>query len=79
MPPVVTEELDDLRFLGGIYQGIENQFRQIDYEPILRIFGEKLAAEHQEYFERGAGPSGSSWPLLARSTSARKGHDTIPK
>lgn len=67
----------ELKFLGGIYQEIENQFREMDYEPVLRLFGEEMRGAHYDYFGRRAGPTGSVWPALAASTILRKGHDTI--
>ena len=74
---VVKEQIDDLRFLGGIYQEMENQFEAADYEEPLKDFFEDLQDAHRDYFLNEHGPDGSAWPPLAPSTSARKGHDRI--
>lgn len=77
MAGVVKERLDDLRFLGGIYQEMENQFGAADYEEPLNAFFADLESAHLDYFLNEHAPDGSSWPPLAASTIARKGHDRI--
>ncbi len=77
MAGVVRERIDDLRFLGGIYQEMENQYGDADYEEPLKDFFEDLQDAHFDYFRNEHGPDGSAWPPLAPSTIARKGHDRI--
>ncbi len=74
---VAKERIDDLRFLGGIYQEMENQYGDADYtEPLDGFLGE-LEQAHEDYFSTGSGPSGEAWPALKPSTVAAKGHGII--
>lgn len=77
MPDTLTEQIDGLEFLGGVYADVENQFNQMDWEPQLREFVDVLAEKHAEHFSGQHDPSGRAWAPLAQSTIDRKGHDTI--
>lgn len=74
---VVREQIDDIRFLGGVYQDIENQYNEIDYSQTLADFLPVLEEQHETFFDNEKGPSGSPWPELSPVTVKRKGHDKI--
>jgi len=74
---VVAEELDDLRYLGGVFAGVEAQFRDLDYTETLRGFMPVLQQEEARQFSQQADAAGRAWPKLSPVTIARKGHDRI--
>ncbi len=66
----------DKAFLG-IYEEIEKTLAEADYSEALRDqVVPILAAEHEEYFNREAGPDGP-WAPLSPATVKAKGFDTI--
>lgn len=75
MAEVAAQQIDDIRFLGGILQEIENDFAKLDYEKTLRGFEGNFISEHAEHFSGRRDSSGSIWPRLADFTIAKKGHD----
>ena len=74
---VHTEQLDDLRFLGGVFAEIEQQFNDADYTQLLAQTILDLEEEHDKYFVNEHSPAGVAWPPLAPSTVKKKGHDSI--
>lgn len=77
MAEVLTEQLDDLKFLGGVYSDTEKRFKEADYTGVLNDFLDVLEKKHAEYFDSQTSPVGQSWPPLAPSTIAAKGHNQI--
>jgi len=74
---VLTEEIEDLKFLGGIYAEIENDWRDADYTDFLGGVVKTLEEQHRDLFNSETSPSGEAWAPLAESTIRRKGHDAI--
>lgn len=72
---VPVEQLDDLKFLGGIFQEIENAFNSTDYRETLEGFLPSLVSSHAGHFSGRRDSNGSIWPPLAAATIAKKGHD----
>lgn len=77
MANIVKEEIADVRFLGGIYVLMEEQFRNHDYSDVLNAFLPTLEETHKTHFDTQSDPAANPWPPLAPSTIRRKGHDTI--
>lgn len=75
MSDVPVEQIDDLRYFGGILQEVENAFSTLDYRETLKGFEESLIEEHAGHFSGRVDSSGSIWPPLAASTIKKKGHD----
>ncbi|ANS03310.1 hypothetical protein [uncultured Mediterranean phage uvDeep-CGR2-KM19-C37] len=74
---VVSEQLEDIAFLGGVYAEIENAWRDADFTEFLGDVITKLEESHRGFFANEASPSGESWPPLSEITILRKGHDAI--
>ena len=74
---VNTQLIDDIQFLGGIFQEMENGFDEADYTEDLSAFLPVLAEDEQEFFLDEKDSSGAKWAPLAKSTIAAKGHDLI--
>ena len=74
---VHAEQLDDLRFLGGVFAEIEQQFNDADYTQLLAQTILDLETAHADYFAEEKSPAGEAWKPLAPLTVAKKGHDTI--
>lgn len=72
---VPVEVIDDLQFLGGIFQGVENDFNGLDYEKPLQSYLPSLVKSHGDFFSSRVDPNGSQWPPLAAYTIKKKGHD----
>ena len=77
MVAVIKEEIEDIRFIGGIFVEIEQQYKEADFSNQLDAFLPVLESTHQKHFSAQASPSGNAWPALAASTSDRKGHSRI--
>lgn len=72
-----TITLDSIDELQGVLDGIVDQYEAI---PLGDQLAPELAGfeqQHQEYFDRAAGPDGASWPPNAPSTVRRKGHGKV--
>ncbi len=74
---VLTEELEDLKFLGGVYAEIENDWRDADYTDFLGGVIEKIEERHRGFFESEISPAFQPWAPLAARTIARKGHSEV--
>lgn len=70
---IIQSEADWNRFWGQIEADAES----IDLEPTLTAELGVLEKLHEDYFFDAADPGGNSWPPLAPSTVAAKGHSTI--
>lgn len=77
MPPVRTQMIDDVRFLGGIFQDVENGFREADYEGDLAKYLPRLRNDHANMFTGQHDSSGRQWKPLSPSTIKKKGHSLI--
>lgn len=75
MTDVPVEQIDGLQFLGGIFQEVENDFREMNYEETLRGFRDEISGEQAGHFESRRDSTGSVWPPLAEYTIRKKGHD----
>lgn len=70
-------ELDGFDELQGVFDDVRDSYVVADYTQSLREeVVPLLVAEHEEYFNREAGPLGA-WKSLAPATVKRKGFDTI--
>jgi phage gpG-like protein len=73
---VRSELVEDPQFLGAVFQDIENKFNEADYGPDLEKYAvPEITADHAQYFERRADPSGTPWQPLSPVTIAKKGFD----
>jgi phage gpG-like protein len=77
MAKVLTEQIDDLQFLGGVYVDIEQRFVNADYSEVLEAQLGPLEKDHGEAFATEQAANGEDWAELAASTIQRKGHDRI--
>ena len=77
MAEVRQQLIDDLQYLGGIFQEVENGFSEADYSDDLAEFLPVLRGDHEEMFSGEHDSTGSGWEPLAESTIQRKGHDII--
>jgi phage gpG-like protein len=75
--PVRTELIEDPRYLGGVFQQIENGFNGADHTDVLHGVATDLAEDHAGFFARAQDPGGNPWPALSPRTVAHKGHSTI--
>lgn len=75
MAPVRTQLIEDPRFLGVVFQELENAFRGADYQPTLDKLVAGIVADHAGFFERRSDPTGDGWKPLAPVTVRKKGHD----
>lgn len=71
----LKEEIGKLSELGGVLLDIDQKFRNAEFQSELTGFQTVLEETHKEHWAGRHTPSGSSWPPLAASTIARKGHD----
>jgi len=74
---VATEQIDDIRHLGGIMARLERDFETADLQQVLEGFFDELEAQHEHYFQQQQNPVGEPWPPNAPSTIAKKGHDNV--
>lgn len=70
---IIQSESDWNRF----WNQIETDFESLDLKPVLEAELGVLEKLHEDYFFDAQDPGGASWPALAPSTIARKGHSTI--
>lgn len=75
MAAVRTQLIDDPRFLGGVFQELENAYRDADYTPGMDAIAADLATDHAGYFANRTGPNGEGWKPLSPVTVEKKGHD----
>ena len=75
MSSVPVEQIDDLNFLGGIFQEMETAFNEADYSKTLDDFNPEIAEAQGEHFSGRHDSGGSLWPALSAYTIAKKGHD----
>jgi len=73
--PVFLRILDDPAFLGGVFQEIENNLRELSFAPLFEQWFELLAGLHIQYFQTETDPAGEPWPELEESTKAQKRTD----
>jgi len=74
---MITEELNSIAELGGIFLDIEQRFNGLDYTEPLTEFQETIAKGEQAAFDGQREPGGSPWAPLSPVTVAKKGHSTI--
>jgi phage gpG-like protein len=74
---MITEELDSVAELGGIFLDIEQRFNGIDYTEPLTLFQQTIAAGEAAAFAGEREPGGSPWAALSPVTIAKKGHNRI--
>lgn len=74
---MITEELNSVAELGGIFLDVEQQLNDMDYTEPLTLFQAELAKGEQEAFDGQREPGGSPWAPLSPVTVAKKGHSTI--
>jgi len=74
---MITELLDDVAELGGIFLDLSQRFDKLEYTEQLQEFNKDVAAGEQAAFAGERSPGGESWPELSPVTIARKGHDRI--
>lgn len=77
MASVIKEEIEDIRFIGGVYADIDRGFRACDYTASMQAFFPVLETKHKERFEAQTDPGGVAWKPLSPRTVREKGHDTI--
>lgn len=70
---VINGENDWRRF----WNQIETDFETLDMKPVLEDELGVLERLHEDYFFDAKSPGGESWPALAPSTVAAKGHARI--
>lgn len=75
MAAVRTQLIDDPRFLGGVFQSLENAYNSADYAEALQTLVVDIIGDHAGYFTNRTDPSGKPWQPLSPVTVARKGHD----
>lgn len=73
--PPLKEEFNRPSEIGGVFVDIDQKFRNADFSVPLTDFVDTLEETHQQHWAGRHSPGGSSWPPLAASTIARKGHD----
>lgn len=74
MTPTVIQSQSDL---DNLYASVARDFADTVYSHYLHDQLRKFEKLHALYFDSEADPVGASWPPLAPSTVARKGHNTI--
>jgi phage gpG-like protein len=70
---IEVETLDEWQ---AVFDGLAEQFAEIDYTDPLTEALPKLEKSHQEFFDNEAGPEGA-WAPNAPSTVKRKGHGIV--
>lgn len=75
MPQTVT--LNSLDELQDLYDGIVEDFNDIDYGQWMAGELDRLADFHKRMFDTSADPEGKAWKPNAPSTIAQKGHSRI--
>lgn len=63
--------------LEDIFKDVQDQFKDIDYTPVLQGYMTELETAHVDYFMEEHDPVGKAWKPLSPRTIARKGHDQI--
>ena len=71
---IYMESLDELQ---DFYDGIADDFNQIEFDPWMQAELGLMADWHDGLFQSATDPGGTPWPPLAPSTITRKGHSTI--
>lgn len=74
METVVLESIDDLQ---DLYDGIAEDFADIDYEEYLAKELEYAADLHKGFFDSSTGPDGQAWKPNAPLTVKLKGHSVV--
>lgn len=69
--------IDGFDKLQGVFDDIDRQFRQANYEDTMRGFLPQMRSVHAEHFHTETAPNRTPWRPLAESTVRRKGHRTI--
>lgn len=77
MSSVPVELIQDIDFLGSVYQDVENKFRDCTYRQPFADFVPVLERAHSIFFAAEQSPTGIPWAPLARSTVRRKKHSRI--
>jgi len=72
-----TIHLDSIDELQDLYDGVAEDFRDIDYQPWMSDELNRLADLHRAFFNSSSGPDGALWKPNAPSTIRQKGHSTI--
>ena len=72
-----TITLDSLDELQDLYDGIAEDFADIDYTDWMGRELELMADLHKGFFNASTGPDGAPWKPNAPATIAYKGHSTI--
>jgi phage gpG-like protein len=75
MSSVPVELYDDVRYLGGTFQDMENGYNAADYSTPLESALPEIIDDHATGFALRQDPNGSTWPPLAAYTIKKKGHD----
>ena len=73
----VRDEKDLENAIGGVMAGVENDWRDATFKPVLEQAVKDLENDHQGFFDAAQDATGAPWPPLAPATVRRKGHDTI--
>ena len=71
----MTTILNSLEELGPELEKIPDTFEGIDYTTLLGEWLIRLEDLHSNYFAAEAGPSGTPWPELKKTTTKRQGID----
>ena len=72
---VVQEVVDSFEGFKAILADVGASDLKVDYTSPLTDFIPKVQASHESNFDGRHSPEGETWPALAASTIARKGHD----
>lgn len=72
-----TIYLDSLDELQDLYDGVAEDFADIEYRPFLEGELDKIANLEREYFDRQVSPDGAAWAANAPRTIEQKGHDKV--
>ncbi len=72
----MTQQINDLTELGGIFLEIEEAFNNADFTKELTALLPVLETNEKSIFAMASSPVGEAWPALSPVTIARKGHDT---
>lgn len=74
---MITQVLNSFEELPAFFEGISNDFAEIDYTDYLVKELDFAADLHKKYFDSSTGPDGGAWQPNAPSTIRQKGHSTI--
>ncbi|MGC1272582.1 MAG: phage virion morphogenesis protein [Planctomycetaceae bacterium] len=75
MGVVRTQLVEDPRFLGAVFQEIENAYRDCDYQAAIDKLVPAIVTDHAGYFSNRTSPNGVAMAPLSPVTVAKKGHD----